>query len=141
MGNPQSIAGSPIAQFSPEPAEAEYATTIGDIEYFVVPAATGVCIFEAEPGGGGGICGSVSRALAGALRYTDIAPDGATTIVGLAPNTNTQVQLTEPSGAAASAPVAGSIFVLTGREALPGSKATLLNSSGARVTFTEVPNP
>jgi hypothetical protein len=99
---------------------------------WVLPGSTGVCLITygiVGPGVGSGTCASDSTALAGDfVSFQHKYPDSDIALVGLAPDGNTTVTVTDANGTTRQIPVTDNIYVVTGGN--PAS-ITLLTASGA----------
>lgn len=81
---------TPASQYGVDPALARYVVS-GPVGAWIVPGANGLCIYSDT----GGTCGSVAGADAGTLREIVTAADGKETLVGIAPDGNSAVLVTD----------------------------------------------
>ncbi len=107
----------------------------GSYPAWVVPGSEGVCLVVGASGRldlPSAVCGTITEAEERGLALTATAAAGGSPIVvGLAPNGNTSVTVTNADGAREEVPVANNVYEVTaGRP----STVTLKDAAGAQVT-------
>lgn len=105
---------------------------------WVVPGTTEVClIYGPMPEGGyGGVCDTIAAAAHGLAVYTEGAGHDPI-VIGLVPNGNTSVQVTNADGSKESVPVANNVYEIVGHDP---STVNLMEASGTRTT-RHLPSP
>jgi len=115
------------------PAEAKVLD--GTYRVWIVPGKTGVCLVSSGvvgPGVADAVCGTVANAEAGRLTKTSATPAGEPVVVGLAPDGNAAVTVTDVNGSSRRASVTDNLFEIVGGN--PGS----VNMKGATGVPTTV---
>jgi hypothetical protein len=105
----------------------------GTYPTWVVPGSTEVCLIRLATRPGDvpdGVCGSVSAAEHG-LALTSESATGAPVVVGLVPDGNASVGVTDADGTSQNVPVTNNVYEITSGEP---SMVSLREASGASVT-------
>jgi hypothetical protein len=107
----------------------------GTYPAWVVPGTSKVCLVVDAIGAHGvpsASCGTVAQGEAGLVRLLTVTETGAPVVVGLVPNGNVNVAVTDASGAAHDVPVAHNVYEITS-----GSPSTVSFNDASGATTTE----
>lgn len=123
-----------------DPAGARYVT--GAYPVWIVPG-TEVCIVTTGRNGPrefpGATCNTVAAAEQGKVCYSSVTEGGAPIVVGLAPDGDSVVTVTEANGSTVQAPVTDNVYEISSGDPV---SVTLTTASGASVTLpVAVPAP
>lgn len=108
--------------------------TGGTYPTWIVPGSTEVCLMHdavGRIGAPGGICGTIAAFEQRGLAEATEASPGSPVVLGLVPNGNTSVDVTNSNGSTESVPVANNVYEITSGDPV---SATLKNASGASTT-------
>ncbi len=114
------------------PAAAVYAG--GAYPTWIIPGSTEVCLMAnaTKPGdSAGGICGTIAALEQRGLAETTEGPTGAPLVLGLVPNGNATIEVTNADGTKNTVPVKNNVYEITTGDPV---SATLKNASGATIT-------
>jgi hypothetical protein len=106
----------------------------GTYPTWVVPGSTEICLMAnaTKPGGSpGGICGSIAAVEQRGIAETTESASGSPVVLGLVPNGNTSVDVTNANGTKETVPVTNNVYEITSGDPV---SATLRNASGATIT-------
>jgi hypothetical protein len=101
---------------------------------WVIPGSTEICLMAnaTKPGGSpGGICGSIAAVEQRGIAETTEGASGSPVVLGLVPNGNTSVEVTNANGTKETVPVTNNVYEITSGDPV---SATLKNASGATTT-------
>ncbi len=114
-----------------DPSAAVFADA-GACPAWIVPGSEQVCLVHALNGGGtGGICGTSAAIEQRGIAGTGESPSGSPVVLGLVPNGNTSVDVTNTDGSKETVPVTNNVYEITTGDPV---SATLKNASGALTT-------
>jgi hypothetical protein len=108
--------------------------TGGAYPTWIVPGSTEVCLDNSalKPGGGaGGICGTIAAFEQRGLAGTTESASGSPVVLGLVPDGNTSVGVTNANGTKDTVPVANNVYEITSGDPV---SATLKNAAGTTIT-------
>jgi hypothetical protein len=112
----------------------------GTYATWVVPGSTEICLISGptRPGtssGGGGVCGSIAGAEERGLAVTTESASGAPVVLGLVPNGNPSVTVTNTDGTTETIPVKNNVYEITS-----GHPSTVsLNEASGNATTRHLP--
>jgi hypothetical protein len=101
---------------------------------WVIPGSTEVCLMAnaIRPGGSpGGICGSIAAVEQRGIAETTESASGSPVVLGLVPNGNSSVEVTNVDGTKETLPVTNNVYEITSGDPV---SVTLKNASGATTT-------
>ncbi len=106
----------------------------GTYPTWVIPGATEICLMAnaTKPGGTpGGICGTIPSVEQRGIAETTESASGSPIVLGLVPNGNNSVDVTNANGTKDTVPVTDNVYEITSGDPV---SATLKNASGATTT-------
>lgn len=115
-----------------DPAAAVYAG--GAYPTWVIPGSTEVCLMANGTKAGdsaGGICGSTAALEQRGLAEVTEGPTGAPLVLGLVPNGNATIEVTNSNGTTETVPVHNNVYEVTAGDPV---SATMKDAAGAAVT-------
>ena len=135
---PEDIAGAytgPVQPANPYGIDPNLARYVAAANTWILPGSSGVCVITigiVGPGVGSGTCDSTLTALAGDfIVYSHKWPTDQLVLVGLAPDGNPTVAVTDADGTTNQIPVTNNVYVVTGGNP---SSMRLNDASGAPTT-------
>jgi len=134
--NPQPLPAAAIKGLSHipglDPSAAVFAGGTTD-PVWVIPGSTELCLINgstATPGDLGGVCGSISGAEEHGLAVTTESASGTPIVLGLVPNGNTSVKVTNTDGTTEHVPVTNNVYEIDS-----GNPSTVnLNEASGKAT-------
>ena len=129
---PAAIEEGVSLQSTLDPSAAVFAG--GAYPTWVIPGSTEICLMaNATKSGGtpGGICGTISSVEQRGIAETTESASGSPVVLGLVPNGNNSVEVTNANGTKETAPVTNNVYEITSGDPV---SATLKNASGATTT-------
>lgn len=125
-----------------DPSQAAYAG--GEYPTWVVPGSSEVCLVVGATGTRGvpsSVCGPISRAESGLVVLTE-TDSGQPLVLGLAPDGNRSVSVTDKDDATESVPVTDNVFeIVRGHPVSVSLKDTAGNRSSRSVAISAPPGP
>jgi len=129
---PSSVLLGVSPQMGLTPSAAVYAG--GTYPSWIVPGSTEVCLMHGDlgsGGGSGGICGTIAAFEQRGLAEATETPSGSHVVLGLVPDGNNSVRVTDANGNTETVPVANNVYEITGGDPV---SATLRSASGSMTT-------
>jgi hypothetical protein len=129
---PVAVLEGTTQQLGITPAAAVFAG--GVYPSWIIPGSTEVCLVHDALGQGGtagGICGTISALEQRGLAEADETSRGSTVVLGLVPDGNTSVGVTDADGAKTTTRVTNNVYEITSGDPV---SATLKDASGTTIT-------
>lgn len=105
----------------------------GAFPSWIVPGSTEVCLMHGPLGSGGssgGICGTIAAFEQRGLAEATETSSGANVVLGLVPDGNQSVEVTDSDGSTKAVPVTDNVYEITGGDPV---SATLRDASGTTI--------